>query len=63
MNNNIIEAGDTVNVYFYTTVAEFDLLIIHTPANMGECYHCVRNNGTPVNIMNFDKMELVSKKE
>lgn len=61
MNPQRIEIGDTVDVFFSTTDAEFSVVLEYSPGFDNDVYVCVRQDGTPVYIKQFDKIVLVKK--
>ena len=57
--SDAIEQGDTVNVYFTSSSSEFRVTVKYVPCATGDCWRLERRNGTPLNAMQFEKMEKV----
>jgi hypothetical protein len=55
----MLEVNDRVNIYFDTTQAELDVMILYIPVASGDSWHVVRKDGTLVYVQMFAKMEQV----
>jgi len=56
-----IKQGDVVNVFF-TYSAEWKLTVLYSPSqNDEECWMMKRQDGTPVNIKQYEIMELIKE--
>jgi len=62
MNENNIEVGDVVDVFFTFAPTEHDLILIYAPLNSGEYWTLKREDGTVINVMTFEKMVRCSDK-
>lgn len=58
---NVIKAGDLVNIFFTNTESEFNCKVIYVPSSPDDCFFLEREDGTPFNVKNFDKMVKIDK--
>ena len=58
-----IEVGDVVNVFWDYLSPEWNCTVRYFPQDTGDSWQLTREDGTPVRVMFFGKMELVKKGE
>ncbi len=54
--NDRIDIGDRVDIFFQTLEPEFDVEVLDTPAATGDCWKLKRQTGIIVYVQQFDRM-------